>query len=111
MLGVGAAPFLLAHGELLQRAPGALDAGTQLLAREVARGGGVGEAPQLGGLHLETSLHAGGGGVGGHAAVGRTAPARHGQAGDESTHDGQQHEADLLAHGFLLKVGEVELRP
>ena len=81
----------------------------QLLAGEVARGGGVGEAPQLGRLHLEPRLHAGGGGVGGHAAVGRTAPARHGDAGDESAHDGQQHEADLLAHGFLLESGKSKL--
>ena len=59
MLGVDRSAFLLAHGELVERATGAIETGTELLPREVAGGGRVGEAAELGGLDLESRLEAG----------------------------------------------------
>jgi len=44
MFGVDRAAFLLAHGELVERATRAVETGTQLLPRKVAGGGCVGEA-------------------------------------------------------------------
>ncbi len=61
VLGVDRSTFLLAHGELVERAAGAIETRTELLPREVAGGGGIGEPAELGRLDLESRLEAGGG--------------------------------------------------
>ena len=100
MLGVDRAPFLLAHGELVERAAGAIETGTELLPREVAGGGRVGETAEFGGLHLQSRLEAGGG-----AGIGRNGGAsREHQGGTRRSAHGERHHGDhdLCVHDVLL---------
>ncbi len=56
-LDVGLAAFLLAQAQLLERPARAVQAGAQLLARQVAVDSRVGDPPQFGGLRLQPRLH------------------------------------------------------
>jgi hypothetical protein len=107
LFAVGRSALVLAGRELLQRPPGPLDARAQLLTGGVARDGGVGQPPQLRGLHLEPRLEPVGRRDG--RAVRPTALGRH-RAHDDADDDGQQHDADLFAHGILLRSGK-SVRP
>ncbi len=100
VLGVDRSAFLLAHGELVERATGAIETGTELLPGEVAGGGRVGEAAEFGGLDLESRLEPGGG-----ARIGRKggAPREH-QGGTRRSAHGERHHGDddLCVHDVLL---------
>ena len=100
VLGVDRSAFLLAHGELVERATGAIETRAELLPREVAGGGRVGEAAELGGLDLESRLEPGGG-----ARIGRKggAPREH-QGGTRRSAHGERHHGDddLCVHDVLL---------
>ena len=93
LLAVGSPPLLIAHAELLEGAPGAIEPLAQLLGGQFALRRSVGEPPELGGLQRqlrpEIPVDLGG----------RTLPQGDRQPAEHAEHDrGQRHRPSLGRH-------------
>ncbi len=74
---VGLTALLFAQAQLLEHPAGAVEPGAQLLSREIARGRGIGQAPELGGLGLQPCLNDPERAVVAHAGANRARPRWH----------------------------------
>ena len=90
LLAVGGPPLLIAHAELLERAPGAIEPLPQLLGGQFALRRSVGEPPELGGLQRQLRSE---------IAVdlgGRTLPQGDRQTAEHAEHDRRQRHRPRL---------------
>ena len=104
LFGLGDAALLVAHPQLVERPAGAVEPLAELFGGQVALGGAVVQAAELGGLHLELAAQ------GGRPVLGRAAAGER-DAREQPEHAERQRDRDHVAvHGTSSGEGNMGRR-